>query len=259
MLTYLLSYVIPSYDREKQEQVHIEEEEAEEYAYREKLMFTSSLDAATKVAFEKAGKKVEIASSKFYVIYIDKASKTNLKVGDQILKVNGEYITDYNEMSKIISTSNKAINITVKRDGELVETTNELIEIDNEKKLGVVLSNEVTYKSDPEVDFKFNGKQAGPSGGLMIALTIYDKLVEEDITKGKKVVGTGTIDIEGNIGEIGGVKHKLLAASRKKADIVLVPKENYKEAKRIKEDKNYDFKLISVSTFDEALKGLEKN
>lgn len=35
--------------------------------------------------------------------------------------------------------------------------------IDGEPKLGIVVSNEISYKSNPEVDFDFNGKQAGPS------------------------------------------------------------------------------------------------
>ena len=90
-------------------------------------------------------------------------------------------------------------------------------------------------------------------------LLIYNKLVSYDITGGKRVVGTGTIDLKGNVGEIGGVKHKLMAASNRKADIVFVPKDNYKEAKKIKDDKGYNFKLVGVSTFDEAVEYLENN
>ncbi len=93
----------------------------------------------------------------------------------------------------------------------------------------------------------------------MIALTIYDKLVEEDVTKGRKVVGTGTIDINGNIGEIGGIKYKLMAAKRKKADIVFVPSDNYKEAKEEVKKKGYKFKLVPVKTFDDAINYLENS
>ena len=122
--------------------------------------------------------------------------------------------------------------------------------------MGVVLSNEISYESDPEVDFEFDGNQAGPSGGLMIALSIYNKLVKEDITNGKIVVGTGTLDTLGNVGEIGGIKHKLMAADNENADVVLVPYDNYQEAKSLKEQENYDFALFSVRTFDEALEKL---
>ena len=92
-----------------------------------------------------------------------------------------------------------------------------------------------------------------------IALTIYNKLVDEDITKGKKIVGTGTIDTEGNVGEIGGIKHKLMAANRKNADIVFVPEGNYAEANKLAKAKKYDFKLVGVKTFDDAISFLERN
>lgn len=260
VLTYLLSYIVPSFEKEKIENTVINEEDEDAYNYRERLYFTTSLDSATKVAFEKAGKEVKISSSRFLVIYIDKSSKTNLEVGDEILKIEGEKVDSYDEMTSLISKNQnkKQIKITVKRDDKEIETSNQLINMDNEKKLGVVISNEIKYTSDPKVDFAFNGRQAGPSGGLMIALTIYNKLTDEDITKGKKVVGTGTIDTLGNVGEIGGIKHKLMAADNKNADIVFVPKENYKEAKQIKDKKNYNFELVSISNFDDAIEYLNK-
>lgn len=260
VLTYLLSYIVPSFEKEKIENTVINEEDEDAYNYRERLYFTTSLDSATKVAFEKAGKEVKISSSRFLVIYIDKSSKTNLEVGDEILKIEGEKVDSYDEMTSLISKNQnkKQIKIIVKRDNKEIETSNQLINMDNEKKLGVVISNEIKYTSDPKVDFAFNGRQAGPSGGLMIALTIYNKLTDEDITKGKKVVGTGTIDTLGNVGEIGGIKYKLMAADSKNADIVFVPKENYKEAKQIKDKKNYNFELVSISNFDDAIEYLNK-
>ncbi len=258
VLTYILSYIVPSYDREKQEEVVVNDEDTKNYDYREKLYFTSSIDAATKTAFEKAGKKIEVASSKYLIIYIDKDSNTELKVGDEILKINGKTVSEYSEITKEIKESKDSVKITVKRKNKELETNNRFMDINGEKKLGVVISNEIKYTSDPKVRLKFNGKEAGPSGGLMIALTIYDKLVEEDITKGRLVVGTGTIDVEGNVGEIGGVKHKLMAASRKKADIVFVPYDNYKEAKSLYDKNNYKFDLVAVKTFDEAVDYLKE-
>ena len=91
----------------------------------------------------------------------------------------------------------------------------------------------------------------------MMSLTIYNKLVKEDITKGKKIVGTGTIDVDGNVGEIGGVKYKLIGAVKKKAEVFICPKENYEEALSVAKEKNYDIKIIEVSTFDEALEALK--
>ena len=254
--TYLLSYVVPSFDREKIENVIVSGEDKDDYNYREKLYFTSSIDAATKVAFEKAGKKVTKYSSDFIVIYIDKNSKTQLKVGDKIQRINNKTVSNYDEILEEIESSEK-VNITVKRDEKIIDTVNYKMNLKGESKLGIVISNEVKYKSNPEVNFKFKGRESGPSGGLMIALTIYDKLLKEDITKGYKVVGTGTINTEGLVGEIGGIKYKIRAADSKKADIVFVPKDNYKEAKREYDKNNYKFKLIPVRTFDDAVNYLK--
>ena len=261
VFTYLLSYIVPSIDREKVNDVVLNNEDEDSYNYREKLYFTSSLDAAVKVAFEKAGKDVKISSSKFLVIYIDKDSKTSLDIGDEIVAVNGNKIKSYDDIAKYISEcSNKnSVPITVMRNGKEVSTNNKLMDIDGEKKLGIVISNEIKYTSDPKVEFDFNGHQAGPSGGLMIALTIYNKLSSDDITHGKKVVGTGTIDVYGNVGEIGGIKYKLMAASKKNADIVFVPEANYKEAKKIMDKEKYSFSLVKVSTFDDALSYLNNS
>lgn len=260
VLTYLLSYVIPSFEREKIEDVTLENENTDDYNYREKLYFTSSLDAATKVAFEKAGKEVKISSSKFIVLYIDKIAKTSLMVGDEIVKVNSKRVSSYDDIFSEVSSkkAGESVNITVKRDGKEVETSSTLSLVENEVKMGVVLSNEIKYESNPKVDFSFDGNQAGPSGGLMISLSIYNKLTSNDITKGKRVVGTGTIDTSGNVGVIGGIRHKLYGASKNNAEVVIVPFDNYKEAKKIKDEKGYDFILISVKTFDEALEKLSK-
>ena len=103
VLTYLLSYIVPSFEKEKIENTVINEEDEDAYNYRERLYFTTSLDSATKVAFEKAGKEVKISSSRFLVIYIDKSSKTNLEVGDEILKIEGEKVDSYDKMASLIS------------------------------------------------------------------------------------------------------------------------------------------------------------
>ena len=258
IMTYLLSYIVPSFDREKIENVTINEEDTSNYNYREKLYFTSSTQAATKVAFEKAGRKINVSSSKFIVIYVDKDSKASLKVGDEIKKINNIDISTYDEMLSLINKATEQVNITVVRNGKTINTFNNFMNIEGEKKLGIVISNEIKYSSDPKVELKFNGREAGPSGGLMIALTIYDKLIPGDITKGRKVVGTGTIDLDGNVGEIGGIKYKLMAAKSKKADIVFVPFDNYSEAKSIVLKKGYKFELVPVKTFDDAVDYLKK-
>ena len=92
----------------------------------------------------------------------------------------------------------------------------------------------------------------------MTTLAIYDALIPEDLTHGLKIAGTGTIDSNGNVGEIGGVNFKLAGAVYGKADIFLVPSgENYEDAMRIKKERNYKIEIVEINTFDDAIEYLK--
>ncbi|MEG2378915.1 MAG: S16 family serine protease, partial [Bacilli bacterium] len=106
--------------------------------------------------------------------------------------------------------------------------------------------------------FNFDSKESGPSGGLITTLTIYNYLVKEDITNGLKIAGTGTIEPDGSVGEIGGIKYKLAGVVKKKADLFFCPAgENYEEAMKEKKKNKYKIKIIGVETLDEALNYLK--
>ena len=259
VLFYLLSYVVPGYDRVKISKVVYQNEKTSDYDKREKIYFDNSTDMATLVAYKKAGKNISITNKNYRVIYISKESKTDLKIGDKLLKMDNNIIKEYGDIEKYLKSKkiNDTISIEVLRDNKKVLTNTTLINIDNSPKMGIYISNNYSYKLNPKMKLDFDKKQEGPSGGLITALTIYNKLVKEDITKGKKIVGTGTINEEGLVGPIGSVKDKLSGASKEKADIVLVPDSNYKEALKEKNKNKYKFKLISVKSFDEALEKLK--
>jgi PDZ domain-containing protein len=89
-------------------------------------------------------------------------------------------------------------------------------------------------------------------------ILIENKLIKEDLTKGLTIVGTGTIDEAGNVGEISGIEYKLEGAVKAHADIFLAPLgDNYKDAlKEIKKNK-YKIKLVGVATFADALNYLK--
>ena len=67
------------------------------------------------------------------------------------------------------------------------------------------------------------GLGRGPSAGLAFTLEVYDALTGHKLAKGRRIAVTGTIDLDGNVGEIGGVHQKVIGAARKGADLVLVP------------------------------------
>jgi PDZ domain-containing protein len=94
----------------------------------------------------------------------------------------------------------------------------------------------------------------GPSAGLIFALAIVDKLTPGKLEDGKTVAGTGEIDVNGNIGVIGGISFKLVAAHDAGATTFLVPAGNCAEAKANAPD---GLRLVKVETLASAVRALE--
>src|SRR4029077_13569482 len=91
-----------------------------------------------------------------------------------------------------------------------------------------------------------SGDVGGPSAGLMFALGRYDELTPGDLTQGRTIAGTGTIEPSGKVGPIGGIADKVVAAERVGATVFLVPKDNWGELEGVDTG---DMKLIEVATF----------
>jgi PDZ domain-containing protein len=94
----------------------------------------------------------------------------------------------------------------------------------------------------------------GPSAGLMFALGIVDKLTPGDLTGGKFVAGTGTIDDSGTVGPIGGIELKTIGAREKGAQYFLTPKDNCASAAKDTPD---GLTLVKVNTIDDAMNALK--
>lgn len=256
----LVSKIIPDWDIVKKENITIEGEDMGSMMDRERLYLKESQDAATINAYKKAGKNLNITSTNNNVSFIASEAKTNLKIGDNIISVNDTYIESLDDLKNIIENmnDNTKVKLKIKRNNKEEEAYATTYKTSDGIKIGVSLITTYEYVASPKIDIKSKSSEMGSSGGLMMSLTIYNKLVENDITKGKKIVGTGTIDIDGNVGEIGGVKYKLIGAVKNKAEIFICPLENYEEAMKVKEERNFDIEIISAKTFDEALKKLEE-
>ena len=103
-----------------------------------------------------------------------------------------------------------------------------------------------------DVDMHVEGI-GGPSAGMMYALGLIDKLTPESETGGRTIAGTGTIDAEGNVGAIGGVRLKMLSAKRDGATWFLAPEANAAEvAGNVPEG----LRDVCVSTLSEAYDAL---
>ncbi len=260
--TYLLSYIIPDWQRTNVDLYKVDEEEdRESIDFRNHLDLNESIDSAIKVAYNKAGKTFQIEKEHIYITYVSKNSKTALQVGDEIILVAGKHIADLDDLRAIIENYQLGdkVSFTIIRNGKQKQIEAEVLEEDNRKIIGISVGKSYEYKTNPKINLSFKKSESGPSGGMMLCLDIYNKLTKKDITKGYKIVGTGTISDDGSIGEIGGVQYKLMGAVKNNADIFLVPAgDNYKEAVKYAKKKKYSIKIIAAKNIDGVLTSLDK-
>ena len=257
--TMLMSFILKDWDTEKVEEVQVSNETMEEISIRNKVMLENSMQNAILVAYNKSGNTVNIKGQENVVIAT--TTDNGLKVGDKILKANGIDIDNVETLKTIIEKVEVGDTITldIERDNNEKQVNVKVNETEDGKAVGVVVLTNYIYDVDPSIELSFKASEGGSSGGLMIALNIYNSLTSEDITKGRKIAGTGTIDALGNVGAIDGVKYKIIGAHKNNMEIVLVPKDNYEEAIKVKEEYNYDMEIVSVNTFDDALNYLINN
>jgi Lon-like protease len=146
------------------------------------------------------------------------------------------------------------MSIVVERDGKRVSLTvgTQAAADDPERAvMGVQVQNaeDFDFPLDIEIDA---GGIGGPSAGLAFALDIVDEL-GEDVARGRTIVATGELALDGSVLPIGGVKQKVIGAEEAGADIFLVPDGNFEDAREAAGD---DLEVIPVSTFQEALSAL---
>lgn len=255
----LLGLVLPDWEVIKESDYLSENETVEDLNNREKVYLEQSKNQAMVAALVEAGIEYEITNEKNNVIYIDEEAETTLKVGDNIIECEGEEVKSIDSVIALIKEKKKGdiINLKVLRDDKEKEVTAKVYETEDGPKIGILSITTYDVVTEKVIEIESKSSESGPSGGMMMALMIYNALTEQDLTNGKKIVGTGTIDEYGNVGEIGGVKYKLMGAVKDKADVFLVPKDNYEEAMEVKEEKDYDIEIVSVEKLVDAINYLE--
>ena len=115
--------------------------------------------------------------------------------------------------------------------------------------------------SSPKFTVNYNEyfHASGNSGGAMLCLSIYNQLIKEDVTKGNLICGTGTINLDGSIGLIGGIEQKVVKAYLATVKVFFVDSGDYDAAVNACKEYGYDYSFIkSVSTFEDILEELSK-
>lgn len=182
-------------------------------------------------------------------------SAGKLHVGDAVTAVNGTPVRTVDQFTSLLkNTKPGAIAV-----------------IDFRRKNAPTGSARVTLGTNPDRAFGFLGvavmdapwapfvidfnlaNVGGPSAGLMFSLAVIDKLTSGNLAGSKFVAGTGTIKLDGAVGAIGGITHKMVAAREAGATVFLVPARNCDEASS---DIPTGLQLVKVDTLGHAVDAL---
>ena len=217
----------------------------------------TSENVAIAVALDSLDYEIETQGDGVLVVGIldDSPVAGKLLKEDLITSINNEEIKSTTEFIALLRTYEigDIVSIGIIREGIKKSIETKLIEhidYENEPMVGFLASTpnqRFVFPISIDID---TGNVGGPSAGLMMALNVYNSLIENDITNGIKVAGTGTIEIDGSVGPVGGVKQKVIAAKNAGASLILVPTANFNDIKSYIDD---DTNIVPVDTFKQSL------
>jgi len=183
-------------------------------------------------------------------------SAGKLKSGDAIEKVNGDAVASLDQFTSVLKKTKpgESIALDYRRAGEQPGSVTITLGENPDRDYGYL---GVGVVEAPWVPYTITINLAnvgGPSAGLMFSLAIVDKLTTGDLAGSTFVAGTGTIAADGEVGPIGGITHKMLAAHEAGASVFLLPADNCDEARSGNQD---GLELVKVGTLDEAVSALK--
>lgn len=223
---------------------------AEEISYQ-----YATIQAYTKANLVDPSIQIEYDLLGYMVSYVE-LGQTGIELGDLLVEVEGQNYADLPQNAFFGYFSNQnTVEVVVIREGNPIELTlNKLTSID---RYGIRLEPYYDIETTPNLETTYgNDFIGGPSGGMIQTLDIYMKLLNIDL-KDLKIAGTGTIEMDGTIGEIGGIEQKIWTANDHDIDIFLCAAANYDAALAIYETLDHPgFNLIKVGDIDEAIQSI---
>ncbi|AEI11504.1 PDZ/DHR/GLGF domain protein [Cellulomonas gilvus ATCC 13127] len=169
--------------------------------------------------------------------------------GDVLTAIDGTDLPDYQTLVRTMAdvTPGAEVTVTVRREGRERELVVPTTRSDaGAAQMGVYIDPDFQMPVDVAIDA---GDIGGPSAGTMFALGIMDLLTPQDEAAGQVIAGTGTIDVVGTVGPIGGIRQKLAGAHRDGADWFLAPAANCGEVVGHVPD---GLRVVRIATLHEA-------
>jgi Lon-like protease len=242
------------------EQVIPENVDPSEYFEAQRQIFEESGQLAAATGLQAAGFTVTVTGNGAQVAAVvpNAPAQGVLREGDVITAAGDQPIQTASALVAAVSARRigEELALMVRRDG----TTSQLrVTLGSSAQqpgpvLGVAIR---TVGFDIDLPFPVQvdaGQIGGPSAGLLMALTVYDLAEDGDLTRGRIIAGTGTIDAQSNVGPVGGVEQKIEAAVQARAQIFLAPAGEAEQARAAADDR---IRVIAVTTLDSAINELQ--
>ncbi|SMD27213.1 YlbL family protein [Kibdelosporangium aridum] len=178
-----------------------------------------------------------------------------IEPGDRLLRVNGKQIVQQEDVVAAVESTKpgQTIEVVLQRNGQ-ERTVSVTLGSAPDRQQGYMGIRGVDRADVPFKTTIHLQDVGGPSAGLIFSLAIIDRLTPDDLAGGQPIAGTGEIDVKGNVGPIGGIGFKLVAAAEDGAKTFLVPAANCAEAKA---DPPPGLQLIKVDNLAGAVQALE--
>ena len=214
--------------------------------------FRVSQDSAEVAALHALGYPLQVV---VVAVLPGAAAGGSLRKGDVISALDGAAITSARQLTGRLQARRPGDSVLVRylRDAR---TTTASVRLGAAKADAhrAALGIEIDQRPAPPLKISFDIKDiGGPSAGLMFSLGIIDLLTPADLTAGRFIAGTGTIDDAGQVGPIGGIHQKLVGARAAGATVFLTPAANCAEARQLIPA---GLRLIKVASLREALSAL---
>ena len=224
-----------------------------------KAQMTASQDSAVIAALIETG----MAGAMHLTVteVIEQQTSTEIQAGDVLETITPEggeatTITSFSQLRELMTTIPEGTRVTLGVNRGEQQTTAALTTIaPQEGTTGSLLGLSLKISVDSTVEASFGlSDVGGPSAGMMFALGVVDEITPGSLTGGKDISGTGTINMDGQVGPIGGIQQKMAGARNSGSRFFLAPASNCDEVRGHEPE---GMQVFAVSTLHEAVTATE--
>ena len=236
-----------------------QDQSAEQVEETGKAQMTASQDSAVIAALVETGKAGAMHLTVTEVT--EQQTSTEIQAGDVLETITPEggqttTITSFSQLRELMTTIPEGTRVTlgVRRGDQKASAALTTI-APQEGTTGSLLGLSLKISVDSPVEATFGlSDVGGPSAGMMFALGVVDEITPGSLTGGKDISGTGTIDMTGQVGPIGGIQQKMAGARESGSTFFLAPASNCNE---VTGHEPKGMQVFAVNTLHEAVAATE--